>query len=47
MSPKGCQSRQKVVKYYDNILVVNADDLDNLFYDNHKVVTVTTFLTPF
>ncbi len=31
----------------DNIVVVYADNLDNLFGDNHKVVTLTTFLTPF
>ena len=28
-------------------LVVYVDDLDNLYRDNHKVVTLATFLTPF
>ncbi len=38
----------KVVKVVtvDNQKVVNSDNFDNFSGDNHKVVTVTTFLTP-
>ena len=31
----------------DNVLVVNSDNFDNFWGDNHKVVNVTTFLTTF